>query len=518
MKSAALRRTEASGSQGPRVADRGSVAEQVAAVDLGSNSFHMIVARAAPGELVVLDRLREMVRLAAGLDRSHKLSAEAQARALACLERFGQRVRHLPRRAVRAVGTNTLRSAHNAAEFVSRAEAALGHPIDTISGIEEARLVYLGVSRSLPDRGGRRLVLDIGGGSTEVIIGESERTLAMDSLYLGCVSMSQEYFAKGSLDEASWRRAEIAALREFDPIRARFRKLGWEEAIGSSGTIRSVEAVVRAAGWSDQGVTLDALRKLRDAILAAKNVKNLELDGLSGQRRPVFVGGVVAMLAAFETLGIERMDVSDGALREGLLHDLLGRIQHADVREETVNALGERYHVDWAHARLVEATALALLDQVGEAWDVGDEESRRLLAWGARLHEVGLDVAHAQYHKHGEYIVAQSDLPGFSRDEQRLLATLVRGHRRKFPTSVMKEIPKERRERIERLCVLLRLATILHRSRMPDPPPRPEIAIRDSALRLAFPARWLSQNPLTHDDLRQEQAFLEAAGHRLELD
>jgi exopolyphosphatase/guanosine-5'-triphosphate,3'-diphosphate pyrophosphatase len=518
MKSAAMRRTEAGEAQEQRVEDRRPEPEQVAAVDLGSNSFHMIVARAAPGELVVLDRLREMVRLAAGLDRSRRLSAEAQARALTCLERFGQRVRHLPRRAVRAVGTNTLRSAHNAAEFVSRAEEALGHPIDTISGIEEARLIYLGVSRSLPDRGVRRLVLDIGGGSTEVIIGESERTLALDSLYLGCVSMSREHFAKGNLDEASWRRGELAALREFEPIRARFRKLGWEEAIGSSGTIRAVEGVVRAEGWGDRGITIEALRKLRGAILEAKHLKNLELDGLSSQRRPVFVGGVVALLAAFETLGIEVMEVSDGALREGLLYDLLGRIQQADVREETVNALGERYHVDWAHARLVEATALALLEQVGEDWDVGDEESRRFLAWGARLHEVGLDVAHAQYHKHGEYIVAQSDLPGFSRDEQRLLATLVRGHRRKFPASVVKELPKERRLRIERLCVLLRLATILHRSRAPDPSPRPEVAARDGAVHLVFPARWLSQHPLTHDDLRQEQAFLKAAGHRLQFE
>jgi exopolyphosphatase/guanosine-5'-triphosphate,3'-diphosphate pyrophosphatase len=493
-----------------------AVPDEVAAVDLGSNSFHMIVARSASGEVQVLDRLREMVRLASGLDEARRLSDEAQERALACLERFGQRVRHLPPSAVRAVGTNTLRSAHNADDFLPRAEEALGHPIDTISGIEEARLIYLGVSQSLPDSGSRRLVMDIGGGSTEVIVGD-ERPLALDSLYLGCVSMSRAHFPKGTVDKERWRQAERAALREFDPIRSRYREQGWEQAIGASGTIRAVDAVVRAAGWSREGITLASLKKLRDAILDAGQAKRLKFEGLSSQRRPVFAGGVAALLAAFEALGIDRMVVSDGALREGLLHDLLGRIRHEDVRDATVAALGERYHVDWAHAGRVEATAVAMLEQVADDWGLRNGESDRLLGWGARLHEIGLDIAHAQYHKHGEYIVANADLMGFSRDEQRLLATLVRAHRRKFPTPVIKTLPKRRRARIERMCVLLRLAVVLHRSRGPAPP-LPEIEADNERVRVSFPDGWLDQHPLTRDDLCQERAFLKSEEIRLDFE
>jgi exopolyphosphatase/guanosine-5'-triphosphate,3'-diphosphate pyrophosphatase len=489
--------------------------EAVAAVDLGSNSFHLIVARHQGGELVVVDRLREMVQLASGLTASRRIDARSRKRALDCLQRFGQRLHHVPRHGVRAVGTNTLRIARNAADFLAQAEVALGHPIETISGMEEARLIYLGVAHSLANPASRRLVVDVGGGSTELIVGEQFQPIRMDSLYLGCVTLSRAAFPDGEIDSARWRRAELLALQEFEPVQASYRGLHWEEAVGASGTVRSIHAVVEAAGWSKEGITPKALERVRDALLRAGHVDRLRLTGVSPERRTVFPGGVALVMAAFESLGIERMRQAEGALREGLLHDLVGRIRAEDVRSRSVAALAERYHVDGAQAARVEQTALRLLSRVAATWDLTDREPRQLLAWAAQLHEIGLDIAHQHYHKHGEYVVAQSDLAGFSREEQRLLATLVRAHRRKFPVAVLAQLPRPRAREIERLAILLRLAVVLHRSRGPERIPDPTLEAGKRSLQLRFPGSWLAGKPLTRADLEQEQAYLEAGGFRL---
>ena len=491
--------------------------ESIAAVDLGSNSFHLVVARTASGEPVVVDRLREMVQLAAGLDESRKLSPESQERALECLRRFGERVRHMPASSVRAVGTNTLRSAHRAKEFLAAAEEALGHPIETISGIEEARLIYLGVVHSLAPSDSRRLVIDIGGGSTEMIVGRSFEPMVMESLYMGCISISRKHFEDGEIAKSAWERAELEALRELAAVRTRFRSLGWEQAIGASGTVRAVERVVRESGWSKSGIGVKSLERLRDEMIAAGHAERLQMPGLSADRRRVFAGGVVVLTAAFEALGIESMQYSEGALREGVLYDLLGRIRNEDVRGRTVSALGDRYHVDWKQATRVESTALGLLDNVATAWRLTSVESRQLLSWAAQLHEIGLDIAHAQYHRHGEYVVAASDLLGFSREEQRMLATLVRAHRRKPPVSTLRALPRRWGRRIERLAILLRIAVVLHRSRSPDAVPEPEVATEKKSLRLAFPQGWLEQHPLTAADLRSESEYLADMGYRLEV-
>jgi exopolyphosphatase/guanosine-5'-triphosphate,3'-diphosphate pyrophosphatase len=490
--------------------------ESAAAVDLGSNSFHMIVARLDSGRLVVVDRLREMVRLAGGLGPDRRLDRSSQNRALACLRRFGERIHHLPPGGVRAVGTNTLRSARNAAKFIAKAEAALGHPIETVSGIEEARLIYLGVSNGFPGSPARRLVVDIGGGSTELIIGQGLQPLVMDSLYMGCVSLSQRHFDGGAIDARRWERAELDALQELEVVQARYHRRGWEEAVGSSGTIRAVERIVRQAGWTRGGITAKALRKLRDAMIDAGDVSQLKLEGLTDQRRPVFPGGVAVLTAVFQALEIEEMEHATGALREGLLLDVLGRTRDEDTRDATTAALAERYHVDREHARRVEETAVRLLDQVAEVWDLGDRDLRGLLARAARLHEIGLDIAHAQYHKHGEYVIANSDLMGFTRDEQRLLATLVRAHRRRFPSAVIDELPGSRRRQIERLAVLLRIAVLLHRSRDPGAVPAPAIGASKRTVRLSFANGWLARHPLTRADLQQEESYLGAADVRLE--
>ncbi len=492
--------------------------ETIAAVDLGSNSFHMIVARLSQGELQIVDRLREPVRLGSGLDEKNRLRPEAAEAALACLERFGQRVRDLPPEAMRAVGTNTLRKARKAGDFLAQAERALGHPIEIISGVEEARLIYLGVAHSLSHNGGQRLVMDIGGGSTELIIGQGFEPLHLESLYMGCVSVSQTHFSEGRISRERWRAADLAARLELEPVKRAYRKLGWEQVSGASGTIRAVRDVVRAAEWSETGITLESLRRLRKELLKAEHIDELKLKGLQEDRQPVFVGGVAILLATFEVLGIEHMMVSDGALREGLLYDTVGRLQHHDVREAAVSAMEQRHHIDSAHGARVETTALALLEQVDEDWGLKDIEAWHMLRWAARLHEVGLVIAHSQYQKHGAYLLANSDLPGFSRQDQALLAALVRGHRRKLPLEVFRALPEAVRPRAESLCILLRLAVLLHRNRSSRALPEVRAEVKKHRLVLCFPDAWLDGHALTLADLERERAYLKAMGLALVLE
>jgi exopolyphosphatase/guanosine-5'-triphosphate,3'-diphosphate pyrophosphatase len=493
---------------------RGSAPRTVAAVDLGSNSFHMIVARPMNGQLHVLDRLQEMVRLAAGLDEHGNLDKVSRERALECLARFGERLRGMSLGSVRAVGTNTLRRARNAPKFIQAAERALGHPIEIISGQEEARLIYHGVAHDLPESDARRLVIDIGGGSTEFIIGKQLDPLLAESLHIGCVGMSLRYFEDGRITTKAWKRAETAAHLELQPIESAFRERGWDAAFGASGTIRTIGAVLRGQGWTHGEITLVALQQLREAMLAAGDVGKLEFDGLSPERVPVFPGGVAILTAAFAALGIERMDVCDGALREGLLYDLVGRIRQADARERSVAALCERSQVDAAQATRVERTAQQCFDQLARAWQL-DESHAKMLAFAARVHEIGLAIAHTKYHRHGAYLVEHSDLPGFSWQEQRLLAVLVRGHRRRFPLEVFEPLPDGERRIAKRLTVLLRLAVLLHRGRAQTELPRFTLSARKKQLTLRFPRGWLTRNPLTLADLTREAEQLKVA--RFEL-
>ena len=491
--------------------------EQIAAIDLGSNSFHMIVARVTGNDFQVVDRLREMVRLGAGLDARKQLTAEAETRALECLERFGQRVRSMPPGTVRAVGTNTLRQVRDASAFLRRAEQALGHPIEIIAGREEARLVYLGVAHGLAGDGEQRLVIDIGGGSTELILGDGFQPRRMESLYMGCVSISRNYFADGTISAEAMHRAELACALEVRPVKLAYRSSGWGVAVGSSGTVRSIHKVVQAAGWAEprEGISRTALQRLRDNLVKSGRVDRLQLEGLSEERRPVFAGGVAVLWALFKALGIDNLQVSELALREGLLYEMLGRSHHEDTRERTVRSLAKRYEVDKGQAKRVTATAGQLFQQLADSWELRDGEYPELLFWAARLHEVGLVVAHAQYHKHGAYLVANSDLAGFSRQEQMLLAALIRGHRRKFPLETFHALPDDLVQHAMQLCVILRLAVLLHRARAPALQVDTEVEANGNQLALRFPAGWLDTHPLPRMELEQEAKRLRTAGFRL---
>ncbi len=496
----------------PHAAARG----EFAALDLGSNSFHLLVVQEQEGRVQTLDKIKEMVRLAAGLDADDNLTEPVIERALACLERFGQRLRDLPQENVRVVATNTLRRASNAADFIARAEAALGHTVEVISGREEARLINLGVSHALEDRHERRLVVDIGGGSTELILGRRFEPELMESLYMGCVGVSRQYFGDGRIRAGRFRDAVDHARQELEPVRRAYRAAGWDTAVGASGTILAAQEILRHMGGDPGGITPEGLERIRSALVQAKDVSALALPGLPAERAPVFPGGLAILCALFESLGIERMQATSGALREGVIYDLLGRVHHQDVRNATVRNLMARYHVDRRHARRVRETALALLDQVAADWQLDDPDDRLMLGWAAELHEIGLDIAHSQYHKHGGYLLRYMDMPGFSSWEQRQLAALVRAHRRKFPRSDA-SFDGPSGERLLRLSVLLRIAVVLHRSRGSRQLPRVGIAAQGQRVTLTLPAAWLRRHPLTRLDLEQEAEYLEAVPMELEI-
>lgn len=487
--------------------------EVIAAVDLGSNSFRLQVARIVDDQVYPLDNLKEAVRLAAGLSPQKLLDDDAWARGLAALGRFGERLRGLPPGAVRAVGTNALRVAKNAPEFLVQAEAALGFPIEVIAGREEARLIYVGVAHTLPDPSKQQLVVDIGGGSTEFIIGKNLQPLALESLFMGCVSYSNTYFPLGKVDKKGMAEAELAARRELQTIVQQYRDIGWEAAVGSSGTAKALVDILELNGLSSGGITLDGLEQLRALLLKAGDPARLELEGMRADRVPVLPGGLAIMLGVFKELGLERMCFSEGALRLGVLYDLVGRYHHQDLRDATVHQFMRRYQVEEAQAQRVGDTAAFLLGQIlPESLEAYDTDGR-FLRWASDLHEIGISVAHSGYHKHSAYILANADMPGFSKMDQGRLARLVLAHRGKL-------------ERVQALdpnspdwllILSLRLASLLQRARggMELPP----VSLKRSArgFTLAADAHWLKASPLTAASLDDEVRQWSQQGVELRL-
>lgn len=487
-------------------------ASHIAAIDLGSNSFHMIIARWDNGQLTLLDRLREPVRLGFGLQEDGSLSEEARERALACMERFGEALRAYPSRSVRIVGTKTLRSLRDSRQFLKEAEKRLGHPVEIISGDEEARLIYLGVAHFIEPGKGKRIVMDIGGGSTEVILGEGMKPLLKESLNMGCVAITKKFFMDGRVDDKLIARAVIACLQELEPVRDEFLERGWSQTLGASGSIKAVAKVCEANGWSDGTITVDSLEKIMQIYIERGNL-DVQIAGLSEDRKPVFLGGVIVLCALFDALRLKQMVAADWSLREGLLFDQKGRLEDHDIRQASVDALAERFHVNMDKARAVEKTALNFLRQVERAWRLTAEDADKLLGWGARLYHVGLDIAHADYHKHSAYIVQHVDLAGCSRSEQAQLAALVLAHRKRFPS---KTFPMGNTQLV-RLAILLRLAIIFHRGRVEQSLPAMTLNADGKKMKLALSEKWISGHPLTQADLETEQRYLSGIGYSLTI-
>ncbi|WP_430460908.1 exopolyphosphatase [Thalassolituus sp. LLYu03] len=495
---------------------QGPSPDLIAAVDLGSNSFHMVVAQEFQGEIRTLEKRGQKVQLAAGLDNNGILSEDAQQRGLDCLREFAQRLQGMNPKRVSVLATNALRAARNRQQFIERAEIVLGYPIEVIAGREEARLIYLGVSHTLADDAGKRLVVDIGGGSTEFIIGERFEPLALESLHMGCVSYTCQFFPDGVITEERFNEAVEAAAQELLNIEANYKQLGWTSAVGSSGTIRAAEQAIIENGWASEGITAEGLKKLRKQMLQYKTTDDVALPGVKPERRQVFIGGLAILQAVFDTFGIERMIYSDGALREGALWDLVGRSTHENVRERTVQAMSERFYVDQLQARRVQETAAALFSQVQTSWDL-DDASGHLLQWAAQLHEIGLSIAHNGFHKHGAYLLQHADMLGFTKQGQAKLSALVRTHRRKWSAEAFAGVTPSRVVATMRIARLLRLAVILNHSRGAHPVPVPALVAHGDELTLSMPDGWLSAHPLTERDLEGEAAQQKSAGFILHL-
>jgi exopolyphosphatase/guanosine-5'-triphosphate,3'-diphosphate pyrophosphatase len=394
---------------------------------------------------------------------------------------------------------------------------ALGHPIEIISGIEEARLIFQGVAHTVYNENDKRLVIDIGGGSTEVIIGKGFETLLAESLYMGSVSMSNRYFDNGEISKKKMQKAKLACRQELEAIETIYKRKGWNIAIGSSGTLLTINDVIQEKGWSENGITRASLDKLIDAMIAAGNINKLKFGSLPDIRKPVFPGGVAVLSAAFDALGIESMMVSDGALREGLLHDLIGRVHEKDIRDKTVDSLMTRYSVDRDHTKRTENTARFCFEQVQSGWELDRKQDLKMIEWAIRLHGIGLSIAHSHYQKHGAYLLNHSDMPGFSRQTQAELAILVGSHQRKLQTVEIRSLPEEGIARMIRLCIIVRLAILLHRSRSADELPDLKLEAGDKQLKITFPDDWLRDHPLTEADLKTESKYVSATGLKLEF-
>jgi exopolyphosphatase/guanosine-5'-triphosphate,3'-diphosphate pyrophosphatase len=489
----------------------------LAAVDLGSNSFHMVVARQVLGQLRVVDRLRDMVRLAEGLDGKGGLAPDVRKRALESLERFGQRIRDIPPWRVRAIATNTVRQLAVPQAFLLPAETALGHAIEVVSGREEARLVYLGVAHAQPPKPGElRLVIDIGGGSTECIIGSGLEAVERESLQVGCVASTRRFFPDGKLSRKRWKQALTEVAAEFQQFAGVYRALGWQEALGSSGTNKAIGDICATMKLTKGAVTAQALPQVRDRLLQADTIAGIDLPGLSNERKPIIAGGLLILEAAFDVLGLERMAVSKAALREGALYDMLGRGGADDPRDGSISALMQRYGIDPAQAQRVESTALHLFDQVQEDWALTGDD-RLMLARAARVHELGLAIAHSQYHVHGAYVLENSDIAGFSQQEQRVLAAIVRTHRRNMPKSAFDAIPDRLLAGAKRTAALLRIAVLLHRSHEGEVVPRLDARASGDTLTLDVDKRWYEQRPLLRQDLGSEPEYMAGLGVTLRI-
>ncbi len=490
----------------------------MAAIDMGSNSFHMVVARLQAGELRLLQKFGEKVRLASGLNSDNQLSDEAFERGLDCLRRFAQRAENIDLGWLRCVGTNTLRKARNGHRFIAEAEKILGCQVQVVAGREEARLVYLGVSHSLPVMDGKRLVFDIGGGSTEFIIGSRFEPILTESLHMGCVSYRDRFFPDGKITELGFFRAVRAARREIFAIAAPYKAMGWQQVAGSSGTVKAIRNSIVENELGGDTITRSGLEKLIAKVLAFKSTDDIELPGVKPDRCAVLPSGLAILTGVMEGLNIDEIIYSEGALREGVLYDLMGRLEHENVCERTMASLMSRYGVDEAQARRVQQTALQAYDQIAQQWGIQEARYRDGLYWAALTHEIGLAISHSGFHRHGAYLLKYSDLAGFTRQEQYLMSAIVGAHRRKIKEPGLEDLPEADLDAVIKLALLLRVSVALHRSRRDSHLPSFLISLKKQTLFIQFPDKWLEEHPLTGDELEQEKEVWLKVGYVLDFE
>lgn len=476
--------------------------QNYAAIDLGSNSFHLLVAAFKSGQIIPIDSVKHMVRMAAGLDRDKNIAPEYLEKAYDSLRSMSERIKNIPASRVRIVGTNTLRVAKNAAEFIREAEQILGHEIEIISGREEARLLYLGVAESTKGNPSRKLVMDIGGGSTELIIGDGMQPKQRESLYMGCVSYTRRFFKGGDISEHNFYKAVLHAMQELNPHIQEYKQTGWQHAVGASGTLRATAGILEANQWAASGITRSGMMQLITACLELGHIDQLnQLPGLSEDRRPVFIGGLAIVYALLEAFDLEEMDVSNGALREGMIYEMSDGPKTRSVTQRSVKKLSDQFTVDVAHVEHVLRYSEMLLEKLNV---VIEKRLVNLLKAAIRLHEIGLSIAHSQYHKIGAFVVNNADMPGFSNQQKLVMATLIRLHRRKISRNVLAKLTERQHEVVVQLLVIMRLAVVFARNRHFEPLPLQRLHWRRQQVYLDIQPEWLEAHPLIKADLKDE--------------
>ena len=487
----------------------GEKPQEVVAIDLGSNSFHLIIARIVNGSLQILGRLKQRVHLADGLDQHNNLNEEAMERGLNCLSMFAERLQGYPADNIRIVATHTLRIAKNADEFLARAAQIIPYPIEIISGQEEARLIYLGVAHTQPEKG-RRLIIDIGGGSTELVIGDGFSTVLTESRPMGCVIFTQRFFPDHNISRERFIQAQLTAEQYLEQISGQYRTQGWEAAFGASGTIKSIYNILKESGKKDGSITSEALQTIVERVLKFKNFKSLELAGLTAERKDVFVAGLAILCGLFNSLKIKELRLSFGALREGVLYEMEENLfRHHDIRSRTAASLVEQHEIDKEQANRVLTTVHQLYSQ----WkkrnkDLVNPQLETLLNWAAMLHEVGLTINYNNIQRHSAYILQYSNLPGFNQEHQLILATLVRFHRKSIKLDEIPHFNLIKKKQLLPLIQLLRLAVLLNNQRQTTVMPE-SIELKNDGyhVSLMLPENYLEQNSLILFDLEREQRY-----------
>ncbi|MGC9422778.1 exopolyphosphatase [Vibrio sp.] len=489
---------------------------EIAAIDLGSNSFHMVVAKVVDQDLQLISRHKQRVRLAAGLDEQKNLDHAAMERGLECLAMFAERLQGFTSDNVRIAATHTLRQANNAHLFLQRARDVIPFPIEIIPGSEEARLIYLGVAHTQP-QADSMLVIDIGGGSTELVIGKGFEAELVNSKQMGCVSYTERFFTNGKLSKKKFAQAILAAEQKLESIASKYRKKGWQVAFGSSGTIKAINEVLAGLGAEDGIITQQRLNKLTDKLCEWHHIDEIQLEGLTEDRKPVFAAGVAILTAIFSALNIKAMNFSDGALREGLLYEMEERFKYTDIRLRTTEHLASKHLVDLEHAAKVKGYAKEFLAQVSESLGLKhNSELFALLEWAALLHEVGLSINLQAFHRHSAYILQHTNMPGFNSEQQRVLATLARFQRKALKLGEMSEFSLFKKKHIIGLIQVLRLAIVVNGQRNDDPLPDLRLIVDDGEWQLSSTENhWLENNKLLHADLICEQAYWRHVGWTL---
>ncbi|MBT0586038.1 Ppx/GppA phosphatase family protein [Alteromonas oceanisediminis] len=487
--------------------------EYYAAVDLGSNSFHMVVVHVINGSVQIVGKIKQKVRLAAGLDDEMRLDEDSMQRGLTCLQSFAERLQDIPRSNIKVVATATLRLATNAGEFTHRAEKILGLPLSVISGEEEARQIYLGVAYTSANQGSS-LVIDIGGASTEIIFGNDMTPIHMVSLDMGCVTFMERYFKGGELSESTFSAAQQVAQTMLAEVADEFLCFDWQNCLGASGTPQAIVEILTNQGISD-AIRLDYLYELKRQCIACGTLSALDISGLSESRRTIFPSGLAILIGLFESLHIEQMNISGGALREGLIYGMLDSMQHNDRRQQTLNQTMQRYRIDSTHAQNVLRVAQVLSRQVCEQTGFCNFDTDAVLEAATMLHELGLHIDYKLHHKHGAYILTHIDLPGYTQLQKTTIRDLVRSHRQSIVVEDFERYHDEVKPMVINLLRVLRIATVLCLRRADLSLPDITLTIDHTDWRLDFPDKWLKQHPLLNAELSNESWLQHKAGWTL---